>query len=205
VLSAARFVRGSISFIFEKAQPLLARRYDELVADGAITRDPAQYAALGALDRLLGELAANRLPWSLRRRRGARGVYLWGEIGHGKTTLMDLFFDAAPVRRKRRTHFHAFMAEVHARLHAARRRANGGLDPLSRVAAELASETTLLCFDEFSVFDIADATILARLFSALMAAGSSSSRPLMSSRAGSTKAGSIAISFCPSSTSSKRV
>ena len=72
--------------------------------------DEAQWAAVGALDRLIGELEAQRrprLPFS--RNNPPHGLYLWGEIGRGKTTLMDLFFEAAPVRRKRRTHFHAFM------------------------------------------------------------------------------------------------
>jgi cell division protein ZapE len=159
---------------FRKPPPLLAARYEALVAEGRIVRDEAQCEALGALDRLLGELEAQRrprLPWGLSRNNQPRGLYLWGEIGRGKTTLMDLFFDAAPVRRKRRTHFHAFMTEVHARLHAARRAGNGGADPLTRVAEALARETRLLCFDEFAVSDIADATILARLFSGLIAAG----------------------------------
>jgi len=159
--------------LFRKAPPLLAARYGALVAEGRIVRDEAQCEALGALDRLLGELEAQRrprLPWGLARNSQPRGLYLWGEIGRGKTTLMDLFFEAAPIRRKRRTHFHAFMAEVHARLHAARRAGNGGADPLTRVAAALARETRLLCFDEFAVSDIADATILARLFSSLIAA-----------------------------------
>jgi len=160
--------------LFRKAPPLLAARYEALVAEGRIVRDEAQCQALGALDRLLGELEAQRrprLPWGLTHGAQPHGLYLWGEIGRGKTTLMDLFFEAAPVRRKRRTHFHAFMTEVHARLHAARRAGNGGSDPLTRVAAALARETQLLCFDEFAVSDIADATILARLFSALVVAG----------------------------------
>ncbi|ARN83801.1 hypothetical protein B1812_19160 [Methylocystis bryophila] len=160
--------------MFRKAPPLLSARYEALVAEGRIVRDEAQCEAIGALDRLLGELEAQRrprLPWGLARNDPPRGLYLWGDIGRGKTTLMDLFFEAAPTHHKRRTHFHAFMTEVHARLHASRRAGNSGPDPLSRVAAALARETRLLCFDELAVFDIADATILARLFAALIAAG----------------------------------
>ena len=89
--------------------------------------------------------------------------------------LMDMFFDAVPTPRKRRAHFHAFMADVHARLHqwrqALKRGEVTGEDPIAPVAAELAREASLLCFDEFSVRDIADAMILARLFTALFAAG----------------------------------
>ncbi|MFY9655890.1 MAG: cell division protein ZapE [Methylocystis sp.] len=161
-----------MSSLFRKTPLLLAARYDALVAEGRIVRDEAQWAAVGALDRLIGELEAQRrprLPFS--RNNPPHGLYLWGEIGRGKTTLMDLFFEAAPVRRKRRTHFHAFMREVHNRLHAARRAGNGGADPLTSVAAALTRETRLLCFDEFAVSDIADATILARLFSTLLAEG----------------------------------
>ncbi len=160
-----------MSSLFRKTPLLLAARYDALVAEGRIVRCEAQWAAVGALDRLIGELEAQRRPrLPFTRNNPPHGLYLWGEIGRGKTTLMDLFFEAAPVRRKRRTHFHAFMREVHSRLHAARRAGNGGVDPLTSVADALARETRLLCFDEFAVSDIADATILARLFSALLAA-----------------------------------
>lgn len=160
--------------------PTLEDRYEALVAAGELTRDPAQLAALAALDRLAGELAAPadlrkpnfRLPFSrpARRPSGPRGVYLWGEVGRGKTTLMDLFFETAPVERKRRVHFFAFMAEAHERLHRARMDANS-YDPVMRVAHEIGRETKLLCFDEFAVNDIADATILARLFAGMFAEG----------------------------------
>ena len=159
----------------------LLSRYDALVSSRAIERDPAQLVALETLDRLARDLARPAPAraalgfLSLFKRRSRlrtpRGVYLWGNVGHGKTTLMDLFFEAATVEKKRRVHFLGFMAEVHERLHHARLEGNGGSDPVARVAAEFSRETRLLCFDEFAVSDIADATILARLFSALFAAG----------------------------------
>jgi cell division protein ZapE len=154
--------------------PLLAR-YDALVADGALERDPAQLSALARLEALalrLSEPERAGIGARLRAllpgggREAPRGLYLHGLVGRGKTTLMDLFFDAVAVERKRRVHFHAFMAEVHARLLRARRA--GEIDPLSRVARDIAQEARVLCFDEFSVTDIADATILSRLFTALL-------------------------------------
>jgi len=166
-----------------KTPPSPLSRYDALIAAGALEHDPAQTQAVEALDRLAAQLTrAQRGSFGfnflrfLRRddasRAQIRGVYLWGSVGRGKTTLMDLFMEAVPVSRKRRVHFYAFMAETHARLHAARH--NGGAkndDPVARVASDFAREVDLLCFDEFAVSDIADATIVARLFSTLFAKG----------------------------------
>jgi cell division protein ZapE len=111
-----------------------------------------------------------------RERAGPiRGLYLFGEVGRGKTMLMDLFFEASPVQRKRRAHFHEFMADVHERAQAFRGRLKAGdypgEDPIRLTAAAIAAETWLLCFDEFHVTDIADAMILGRMFKRLFELG----------------------------------
>ncbi len=164
--------------------PSILHRYRELVAAGRLEPDPAQIALIDRLDALAARLdgyaprgapnAFERLI-GMRHAEAPRGVYIFGPVGRGKTLLMDLFFDAAPVKAKRRVHFHAFMADVHARLHHWRtRRKSGeaaGDDPIAPVAAALAAQAWLLCFDEFSVRDIADAMILGRLFTQLFTAG----------------------------------
>ena len=163
---------------------MVNERYAALVAEGALESDPAQAALAARLDRLASELRGYRLPHRhgvLGRLFGAapapppRGLYIHGEVGRGKTMLMDLFFSAAEVEPKRRAHFHAFMADVHARVHAwrqARKRGEEvGDDPIAPLAVALAAEATLLCFDEFAVRDIADAMILGRLFGALFGLG----------------------------------
>ncbi|MGO8834304.1 MAG: cell division protein ZapE [Roseiarcus sp.] len=164
--------------------PSIQQRYRELVAAGRLEADPAQIALIGRLDALAARLdgySPARAPNAFERLLGARpaepprGLDIFGPVGRGKTLLMDLFFDAAPAGAKRRVHFHAFMADVHARLHQwrARRKAGeaSGDDPIAPVAAALAAQAWLLCFDEFSVRDIADAMILGRLFERLSAAG----------------------------------
>ena len=159
------------------------------VAEGHFQRDAAQVAACVRLDALREalELRAQAsksgvLGWLFSARteaRPARGLYLHGSVGRGKTMLMDLFYAQLTIPQKRRVHFHAFMADVHARIHdwrmAKKRGENHGIhrgdDPVAPVAAALAAEAKLLCFDEFSVTDIADAMLLGRLFQALFAQG----------------------------------
>jgi cell division protein ZapE len=161
-------------------------QYAARVAAGKIERDVAQLAIVERLAKLEKELAEHRLArkssslgWLFaaraRERQLVKGVYIYGEVGRGKTMLMDLFFDASPVIRKRRVHFHEFMADVHERIYAFRQKAKAGEgsngDPIQLAAAAIAEETWLLCFDEFHVTDIADAMILGRLFKRLFELG----------------------------------
>ncbi len=106
-----------------------------------------------------------RADWADEDRRG--GLYLVGEVGRGKTMLMDLFFAAAVVKRKRRIHFHRFMQEAHKRIHTWKLANPKATDPIPPLADAIAAEAALLCFDEFQVNDIVDAMILGRLFQAL--------------------------------------
>ena len=166
--------------------PGISERYAALVAAGEVEHDRAQTAVVEVLARLETRLAGHRLArkssslgWMFAGREQEsgplKGLYIYGEVGRGKTMLMDLFFAASPAVRKRRVHFHEFMVDVHERIHDWRQRRRrgevSGEDPIAPVSAALAAQAWLLCFDEFHVTDIADAMILGRLFRRLFEHG----------------------------------
>lgn len=145
------------------AEPVVQRvrrHFQDLLDARGYRADSAQLAAVGYLGRWLGGFLGGRKGWF---RRLPAGVYLWGGVGRGKSFVMDAFFAAAPVERKRRVHFHAFLHELQVRMLAF----SGQSDPLARVAKEIAGQTQLLCFDEFHVHDIGDAMLLGRLLKVL--------------------------------------
>ena len=151
-------------------------RYRALLADGQVKEDAAQLVAAQALDRLHEGLRAHQAGGflskiGLKKPPHVAGLYLYGAVGRGKSMLMDMFVELAPIPKKRRVHFHAFMQETHDRIHAYRQAHPKSGDPMPAIAKQLAREVTLLCFDEFQVKDIADASILGRLFALLLDTG----------------------------------
>lgn len=159
----------------------LLDRYADMIVAGEVRPDPAQKDAAEKLDALANALGAleagpgSRLASLFRRRRNPpKGLYIWGDVGRGKTMLMDLFFSSVPVAAKRRVHFHEFMNEVHegiAKFRAENPGTKGARDPIPAVARPLTRSLRLLCFDEFFVSDITDAMLLKRLFEILFADG----------------------------------
>jgi cell division protein ZapE len=145
--------------------PLAA--YRQRLAEGELQPDADQARGAERLEALAQELARWRPGGWLRKSEPPRGVYLWGPVGRGKSMLLDLFFEAAPVAKKRRVHFHEFMQERHAFLREARARGAGQDQLVADAAKEIAEDARLLCFDELQVTDIADAMILGRLFERL--------------------------------------
>ncbi|WP_376875536.1 cell division protein ZapE [Albirhodobacter sp. R86504] len=149
--------------------------YEARVANGSLRADAAQRAVLPLLERVRRELDAQPAPkkglfglFGKTSAQPVQGLYLWGGVGRGKSMLMDLFYDACDVP-KRRVHFHAFMQEIQAQLHEARK--TGAQDAIRPVAQEVAQSIRLLCFDEMQITDIADAMIVGRLFEYLTEAG----------------------------------
>lgn len=164
----------------KKASEGLRGEYRDKLAAGRLQPDARQAETIehmaAFIDRLaVAKPAKSRAFWKRQPDPPkAGGFYLWGGVGRGKSMLMDLFFAHAPTAAKKRLHFHAFMLDVHDRLHGLRQKRGMGHaidDALLRVADQVAAEARLLCFDEFQVRDVADAMILGRLFTALFERG----------------------------------
>ncbi len=148
--------------------------YDNKIVAGGLEPDPAQIAVLPVFDRIAEELAAAQPKRRLsglfaKKPEPVRGLYLWGGVGRGKSMLMDLFHEVVGGDHSRRVHFHAFMQEVQAGLHEARK--TGVDDAILPVAAAMAEGLRILCLDEMQITDIADAMIVGRLFDQMFAAG----------------------------------
>ncbi|CAH0521805.1 unnamed protein product [Peronospora belbahrii] len=180
------------------SEHLLHNVYKQRADNGEVTYDPVQVRAVHYLDALYDDIiryggpkatvwTTNSSPSSwwhkfiIRKEKdhaispksimnGPKGLYLYGGVGCGKTYVMDMFFDLVPVTEKLRVHFHAFMLDIHKRMHELRRQGHHG-DPIPQIADHLLMDSWLLCFDEFQVTDVADALILRRLFSAMLERG----------------------------------
>jgi cell division protein ZapE len=154
----------------------VSRALEGLTHSGALTADPVQARAAAELDRIAQQLQRQPRGWlaRLQKPQAVRGAYLVGQVGRGKSMLMDLMFEAVQLPEKRRLHFHEFMDEVHAGIAEFRAKVRGrseSADPVAAVAGPIASATRLLCLDEFQVTDITNAMLLGRLFERLFAGG----------------------------------
>jgi cell division protein ZapE len=154
--------------------------YETLVAEGALDADPLQHQTAELLDEIGRKLVALERPGGFfaglfnARKPVPKGAYIWGDVGRGKSLLMDLFFDTVPITAKRRVHFHEFMDEMHTAIAAFRAdtpEGKGGRDPIPGVVKPILDNTRLLCFDEFHVTDITNAMLLQRLFEKMFAGG----------------------------------
>lgn len=164
----------------------LREAYEESLRREGHVEDPSQLDVIARLEDLQERLAAQRprkgglrtMFFRSEPRETVRGLYIWGGVGRGKTFLMDLFFESLAIEQKRRIHFHRMMHDVHERM----KTLSFVEDPLDKVAASIAQDTRVLCFDEFFVGDIGDAMILGRLLDGLFRRGvtlvtTSNSRP----------------------------
>jgi len=146
--------------------------YEQYVKEGGLQDDPAQRMVAGYFQILYDALATkpkrriiNKII-PLHDKTSLRGMYVWGDVGRGKSLLMDIFLESAPITAKQRIHFHSLMLDIHKNIHTLRQKKV--TDPLKAVAMDIAKKTRLLCIDEFQVTDVADAMILKKLFAILL-------------------------------------
>lgn len=158
----------------------LVDTYNHLVEENKVKRDPAQEKVLEKLQKIQHKLT-DYLPkheqslfqrlFNTKDSEPIKGLYIYGGVGRGKSMLMDLYYQNSKIVKKRRVHFHAFMIEVHERLHEFRKTHDDAEDPIAHVAKDIAEDAWLFCFDEMHVNDIADAMVIARLFEHLFKFG----------------------------------
>jgi cell division protein ZapE len=157
----------------------ILQRYHQWIAQGVLHEDEAQAQTVEALAALQKQLMGYSPPSRIQervlrllpiaRKPAPRGMYLYGGVGRGKSMLMDVFYETAPVKAKKRIHYHAFMRDLHADIHQLRQ--EGVSDPILPIARKLRDSCTLLCLDEFEVRDVADAMLIVRLFALLFKRG----------------------------------